>query len=465
MNRIMKITIIIIACVFCFGTIAQANQDTLQYPEIGKPLPDFMLDNVHYFIKSMAQGEDFRGKWLILDFWSKGCGACIASFPKMNKLQASLKDSMHLVLVGINSGHWGRGIESLYQTLKERHQLDLTVAYDSLLHKQWGIITLPHIVVVDPQGIVRAVTGSVDEDNLQALMQGRKHRLKFKRNNFQYADFEDPVRLHEPFLVSGNVSHDLDFEHRSILSKFDPSIEGMTRAYVMDIDGYFKYDSFIGEDKAYWQGSGLTLIQLYRLAYLGETDVVLLNYKNEASPQYGNFHPTPILETSDADSLAIHLRGDLSRMYNYSLILPKGQASKAALMWHMQCDLMKYFPYEVRVETRQLPVFELRATPAARKRLRTKGKDPKLTESDGYTYVKFVNMPLKNLITNIYSITGQENPVFDMTGIEGNVDLDIDGDLKDFESVKKSLQKSGLDIVLGTKEMKCIVFRDRENDL
>jgi hypothetical protein len=63
---------------------AQGNDEAKCYPEVGKPCPDFTLHNIEYYSKKEASVKDFRGKWLILDFWNKGCGACIASFPKIN---------------------------------------------------------------------------------------------------------------------------------------------------------------------------------------------------------------------------------------------------------------------------------------------------------------------------------------------------------------------------------------------
>ncbi len=450
----------LILCMCSSAIGLRANVDTVNYPVIGKPAPDIVLNDVRYYTKNIIQGRDFHGKWLVLDFWSKGCGACIASFPKMNALQAAMKDSMQLILVGINGGFWGQGVESLFEKLRKLHDLDMAVAYDSVLHTQWGISTLPHIIIIDPEGIVRAITGRVDQQNLLALMQGKQHELRYKKNNFELENFEDPVRLNEPFLNAGNVSHDLDFEYRSILSRFDPTIEGMTRSHVVDIDSWINIQRWIGEDKAYWQGTGLEIAQLYRLAYAGETDFFLINYNNTTSPHYGSFYPIPILEMRDSASLSNDL-SNFDKLYNYSLIIPKQKASKAELMWQMQCDLMKFFPYKATVETRQLPCYELIATETARKKLRTKGLDSKLTTSDGYTYIKYVNAPVRNLLTIINSVTGRKIPVIDKTGIEGNIDLNIDAELKNFEAVRKSLQKSGLDIIKGTKEMKCIVLRDK----
>jgi thiol-disulfide isomerase/thioredoxin len=45
--------------------------------------------------------SDFRGKYLLLDFWVIGCGACVESIPTLNALQAKYDESSFEV-IGVN---------------------------------------------------------------------------------------------------------------------------------------------------------------------------------------------------------------------------------------------------------------------------------------------------------------------------------------------------------------------------
>ena len=45
--------------------------------------------------------SDFEGRYLLLDFWSAGCGPCLMAFPEMRELQEMWKD--RLVVVSISS--------------------------------------------------------------------------------------------------------------------------------------------------------------------------------------------------------------------------------------------------------------------------------------------------------------------------------------------------------------------------
>lgn len=60
------------------------KSDSLQHPEIGKPIPEFQLENIGNFKKSKMATADFKGRFVILDFWNKNCVSCVQSFPKLN---------------------------------------------------------------------------------------------------------------------------------------------------------------------------------------------------------------------------------------------------------------------------------------------------------------------------------------------------------------------------------------------
>jgi len=81
------------------GRSAAQDQDYKCFFEVGKPCPDFTFSNVANSQKHELNFNDFRGKWLVLDFWHKGCSACIGSFSKHNKEQIEFKDNIQFLLV------------------------------------------------------------------------------------------------------------------------------------------------------------------------------------------------------------------------------------------------------------------------------------------------------------------------------------------------------------------------------
>jgi thiol-disulfide isomerase/thioredoxin len=51
--------------------------------KIGAPMPDFVLTHIEHFRTSSASLNEFKGRWLVLDFWHEYCSGCIAAFPKI----------------------------------------------------------------------------------------------------------------------------------------------------------------------------------------------------------------------------------------------------------------------------------------------------------------------------------------------------------------------------------------------
>ena len=68
----------------------------LENVQIGKVAPEFSLPDTAGVSVSLS---DFRGKYVLLDFWGTWCGACIAGMPEMKKFAEKHADK--LLLLGI----------------------------------------------------------------------------------------------------------------------------------------------------------------------------------------------------------------------------------------------------------------------------------------------------------------------------------------------------------------------------
>ncbi len=79
----------------------QQNQILKSTPglNIGDTVPDILLSGlVNYPVKT-ARLSDFRGKHIIIDFWSTWCGACIHLFPELDSLQKKYKSDLVILAV------------------------------------------------------------------------------------------------------------------------------------------------------------------------------------------------------------------------------------------------------------------------------------------------------------------------------------------------------------------------------
>jgi thiol-disulfide isomerase/thioredoxin len=126
--------------------VAEENSDA------GKPAPDF--------VKLTRDGKtfklsDYKGKYVLLDFWGSWCGACRASHPHLKEINEKY-GKQGLVIVGIayertqDKTAWIKAIKvdglPWTQILNDEGQLNVVDLY--------GVKAFPTKVLIDPQGNV-----------------------------------------------------------------------------------------------------------------------------------------------------------------------------------------------------------------------------------------------------------------------------------------------------------------------
>ena len=122
-----------------------ANDDML-----GKPAPDFSLETISR--NGKISPKDYRGKVVLLDFWASWCGPCKKSLPLLVDLEEKYA-GLKVLAVNIDDDR-----ENALDFMK-RHNLDLTVIYDSdkSVAENYGVSAMPSAVLIDRNGVVRYV--------------------------------------------------------------------------------------------------------------------------------------------------------------------------------------------------------------------------------------------------------------------------------------------------------------------
>ena len=92
----MKQIPIILTTLICVYGSVQAQQKKLQ---VGDTLPGMVLTNLLNYPAKEIRLPDHSGKWLILDLWTTGCGACVEAFPKIKQLQNEFAGKVDWLLV------------------------------------------------------------------------------------------------------------------------------------------------------------------------------------------------------------------------------------------------------------------------------------------------------------------------------------------------------------------------------
>ncbi|QES90533.1 TlpA family protein disulfide reductase [Rhizosphaericola mali] len=130
--------------------------------------PDWSLP--FYDSSDSLQLKNLKGKVILLDFWMKNCGPCIASVPKLNELMKKYQNKLNLI--GINRYDSKKDIDVFYK----KHNPDYRTLYDvtGIVTKAYGVDGFPQLVLIDTHGIVRyagnsdiGVVEKILDNNLQ----------------------------------------------------------------------------------------------------------------------------------------------------------------------------------------------------------------------------------------------------------------------------------------------------------
>jgi thiol-disulfide isomerase/thioredoxin len=131
-------------------------------PLVGKPAPDISLDLLD---GSKFELKKLRGKVVVLDFWATWCGPCLRSTPLIEKVVGEAGDDVQLIAVNLQE------TPTKIQKMLDRLELKLTTALDKdgLIAEKYGATSIPHIVVIDREGVVARVYEGVSSDFEQKL--------------------------------------------------------------------------------------------------------------------------------------------------------------------------------------------------------------------------------------------------------------------------------------------------------
>ncbi|MGP4081730.1 peroxiredoxin family protein [Pseudalkalibacillus sp. R45] len=138
--------------------------------EIGKEAPDFTLQNLDGEEVSLS---DYRGKTVILNFWTTWCTYCKKEIPELINFH-HLHENEEVVILAVNLSSEEENVEQVTMFAKE-FEIPFQVPLDTegMVGQAYQIIVIPTTFIIDPDGLVKnKIMGPMNLDELEQQLKG-----------------------------------------------------------------------------------------------------------------------------------------------------------------------------------------------------------------------------------------------------------------------------------------------------
>ena len=131
--------------------------------EAGAVAPNFTLPTDNGSTLSLS---DYKGKYVLIDFWASWCGPCRASFPAIAKLHDQYAGKLTIIGVSLDRG------EAPWRKALDEEKCTWAQAWDQkgVAAKTYAVSAIPLLVLVGPDGKIIGRYGKADvTDELKRL--------------------------------------------------------------------------------------------------------------------------------------------------------------------------------------------------------------------------------------------------------------------------------------------------------
>lgn len=406
---------------------SQENLSRQTY-SVGDTLPNLPLgDYLTNFGNRQATLHEFKGKYLILDFWEAFCQPCINALPKIQSLQDRYGDKLQFIAVTSDVEDNVTQLLRRSEVTKNEGIVIPFAVQDSILQKVFPHRIIPHVIVIDPNGVVQAIThgDEIKEENIKALLNGEEviwlpkndQQNRFTENEvIPNNSEEDSSMVWFSSLRRGGLgsARIIRYEHTNTIKSI--------RIESKPIDIYYKMFSFFSYGV---MGNA----NLQRIQINIKDDYSRMRFANKDLPQPFFPNEFPYLDYSNK------VEFNNENTYSYNASFPPAIPDSLVLDYIFY-DFNKAWPIKGEVIMESKRTYLIRAEKDAERSLRSKGGEP-IVPFD-HTTVRIKNQPISEFV-KILAWFADGPPIFDESGIECPIDIIVDFSESELRNPKRGL--------------------------
>lgn len=434
---------------FCTVSFAQTTTKDIKALSVGDQCPNFSFNNVINLSKNNLSLSDYSGKLLILDFWATWCGPCVSTMPHLDSLQKYFGDKIAVLQITNEDSTVVNNFRKTNPIIKNINLPSVTGR--NQMEKYFPHYLIPHTIIIDEKGIVKAITSpeALTKAVIESMLAGKQTNVKQKRDNMNY-DWTKPLLaggLDTTFPIDVPV-----IKYYSLLTKEIEGLPGVTSGPEVHKD-YSK----IFCTNTYIQQLYLSAFATKNKPYIGAND-----------PEFNmRFYSRIIWKAKDSTNFfgTSRKREDIKniQLFSYELVAPKEDSTK--LNQYMIEDLNRYFGriYHIgaRIVYKRVPCLVL-----------TNKNNSKSWQSSGGEQEYVINadkkeIKVKNFSLNEFlmlwmnsSVPVISYPILNGTGYNGLVNITLNADPTNIESINKELAQYGLEFKEKIRKVKMILIED-----
>ena len=431
MKKTIQLMVLATLCLI-FTVNAQQKINLHQAVATGEKLPEkvwdlpLQLTNDPSGNKS-ATLNDYKGKLILIDFWSTWCKGCLESFPHSVNLQKQFLDKVKILYV--TSQH-DSTISAFFKTHPSYAKLGIvSVTSDNLFKQLFPHKIYPHVVWIGKNGKVLRQTSNfeVTEKNIKSLLDNEQAASVTEKKDILNLDFNQPL-----FYQGNGLADKLLFS-----SVFSPYIPGLpSRSGLVRNDSNIRF-------------------------YATNVDAVYLYKKALQLPEYEWPQNRVVFEGATRESFQVSNPAEYpSKTYCYELILPLAKASQ--IFETLTAELDNFFHIKADIERKAIQCYGLEIVKTGLLPISASAlNEQNLKDKDGEN--KFLrNEWLSTLTNHLNTIKGMPL-VLELTGIKHKVDLELNADLSDIKTLNTALAKYGLMLKPQIYSIEMLVFSPIKN--